>query len=103
MRSTPSSSNTPNDPLQGADELLPAVLCTLISCLLIGTEAGLLHTNVGAALGRSQRPEHHPMKLASRVANTPAIGEALGRVDDQHLAVDNTIPVRHGLGPELEL
>ena len=24
-------------------------------------------------------------------------------VDDQHLAVDNTIPVRHGLGPELEL
>ena len=39
-----------NDTLQAADEILPAVICALISCLLIGTEAEVLHANVGAAL-----------------------------------------------------
>src|SRR5713101_7431446 len=58
-------------PLQTAEEVLPAVCCTLISCLLIGTEAGLLHTNVGAALRWSQRPEHNGVKPQ----RTPAIGE----------------------------
>src|SRR5260370_32924179 len=88
----------PNDTLQTAEEFLPAVVCTLIRCLLIGTEAGLLHANVGAALGWSQRPEHHPLKPGVASSNTPVIGQALEWVDDQHLAVDNAIPVRHGLG-----
>ena len=92
-----------NDAFQAAEELLPAVVCALIRCLLIGTEAGLLHAKMGAALGWSQREEHHPLKPAFASANAPVIGQALQRVDDQHLAVDNAIPVRHGVGPELEL
>ncbi len=95
-------SNPPTTCLQAAEELLPAVLCTLISCLLIGTEAGLLHANVSAALGWSQRPEHHPLKPGFASSNTPVIRQTLERVDDQHLAVDDAIPVRHGVGAELE-
>src|SRR5579859_6928300 len=89
--------------LQGAEELLPAVVRTLIGCLLVGTEAGLLHADVGAALGWSQRPEDDPLQPGFASSDTPVIGQALERVDDQHLAVDDPIPVRHGVGPELEL
>jgi hypothetical protein len=55
------------------------------------------------AFGWSQREEDHPLKPGFASSDTPVIGQALGWVDDQHLAVDNTIPVRHGIGPELEL
>src|ERR1700722_6354751 len=97
------SSQPPEHPLQTIEEFPPAVLRTLISCLLIGTEAGLLHANMGAALCRSQRPEHHPLKPAFASPNTPVIRQAPQPLHDQHLAVDNTIPLRHRVGPELEL
>src|SRR5271165_2812701 len=88
--------------LQAVEELLPAVTCPLVGCPLIGTEAGLLHANEGATLGWSQRPVHHPLKAGVASSNTPVIGEALKRLDDEHLAVDDTIPVGLWLGPELE-
>src|SRR5271170_4624125 len=93
----------PKDTLQPPEELLPAVLCAPISLLLIGTEAGLLHANVRAASRGSQGEEHDPLKPGFASSNTPVIGQALEWIDDEYLAVDNTIPVRHGIGSELEL
>src|SRR5260370_31715902 len=99
----PSTCTPAEHPLQTAEELLPAVVCTLIRGLLIGTEAGLLHADVRAALRWSQRPEDHPLQPAGGIANAPVIRQALEGVDDEHLAVDDAMPVRHGLGAELEL
>src|SRR5215472_7324817 len=93
----------PEYPLQTVEEFLPAVPGALIIRLLIRAEAGLLHANVSAALRWSQRPEHLPLKSGFASPNTPAIGQALDRIDDEHLAVDHTIPDwRLGIGPELE-
>src|SRR5487761_357045 len=92
-----------NDTLQGGEEFLPAVLCAAIRCLLIGAEAGLLHANVGTTFGGSQGPEHSPLQAGSGFANAPAVGELFQGLDDEHLAIDDAIPVRHGVGAELEL
>src|SRR6266567_3810083 len=62
-----------------------------------------LQADARAALRWSQRQEDHPLQSARGIANTPAIRQALERVDDEHLAVDDAVPVRHRLGAELEL
>jgi hypothetical protein len=103
MRSRQSSSTPSEQSIQTAEKLLPAVLCSLIGRLLIGGEAGLLHAKASATLGWSQREEHDPLKAAFCSASAPVIGEALERIDDQHLAVDNAIPVGLRILPELKL
>ena len=82
--------------LQTAEELLPAVICALIRCLLIGTEAGLLHANMRAALGWSQRPQHHPLEPAAVSANAPVIGEAASRSTTS--TSQSTMPFQFGMG-----
>ena len=57
---------------------------------------------VPPSAGVNVKSTTHCRPLAAS-ANTPVIGEALQRVDDQHLAVDDAIPVGHGVGAELEL
>ncbi len=91
-----------NDMLQGGEEFLPAVVCAFIRCLLIGTEAGLLHTKVSAISGWSQGPEHNPLQTGSGIADAPAIGELLQGIDDEDLAVDNAVPGWLGFVSELE-
>src|ERR1700677_1146834 len=84
---------------QATEELLPAVLRSLIVCFLIGTEAGMLHAHQRSVFGRNQcENDYGPLPESS-----PAIGKLFLRFDHQNFAVDDAVPIRHRLGAQSKL
>src|ERR1017187_5338630 len=54
---------------------------------------------MSAAICWCQREQYNRIKPH----RTPGVREPLEWINDQYLAIDHTIPVRHRFGPELEL
>src|ERR1019366_2425455 len=87
-----------DNPLEVANEFLPAVFCTLVVGAFFRREAGLLHAKMRAALPWSQRPDNNGAKPQS----TPAIREPCIGFYFQNFTIDDPVPIRRGHGAKLE-
>src|SRR5580658_5584659 len=96
----PRSSLCPRqDLLQFRKELLPAVLGALVVLRLIGPEAGLLHAQAGPRRRRGESESHDSCKTKG----APRIGQRLVRLDDEHLTINNAVPVRLRIHAQTEM
>src|SRR5579883_604715 len=83
------SVNLRQDLLQSFKHPLPPCTGAPIGLPLVAPEARLLHAQVRARAGRSERPGDDPVYIEGR----PRVGQRLVRLDDQNLTIDHEVEV----------